>query len=185
MLYYLGTKSHSTAYANPHDSGVIEASRSSDNEGQAEDFVGRKKANSCTKNVANSWMMVDLGFGRALQVDHYCLRHGYKNKNHKLRNWNLEGSNNNIDWTVLREHNDDTSLAEEAYSESHWDVNSAASNSPYRFFRILKTGKTNSKSQYLCCCGIELYGMSINVCLCLRLRLSLQLYPWVYMSLCL
>ena len=109
-------------------------------------------------------MMVDLGFGRALQVDHYCLRHGNNYERYILRNWNLEGSNNNIDWTVLREHKDDRSLAEEAYSEGDWDVNSAASNSPYRFFRILQTGPNSSGNHHLICCGIELYGMSINVC---------------------
>ena len=165
MLYYLGTKSHSTAYANPHKSGDVKASRSSDRGGQAEDFVGREKVYCSTDNVANSWMMVDLGFGRALQVDHYCLRHGSEEGEFVLRNWNLEGSNNNIDWTVLREHNDDTSLAEEEYSESDWDVNSAASNSPYRFFRILQTGKTSSDEDILAlvCCGIELYGMFMNV----------------------
>ena len=160
MLYFLGTKSHSTAYANPHKSDDVKASRSYDG---AEDFVGREKVDCYTDNVANSWMTVDLGFGRALQVDHYCLRHGYENVKYVLRNWNLEGSNNNIDWTVLREHNDDTSLAEKAYSESHWDVNSAASNSPYRFFRILQTGPNSNRDHFLTCCGIELYGMSINV----------------------
>ena len=97
MLYYLGTKSHSTAYANPHKSGDVKASRSSSGYGQAEDFVGRKSVSCCTDDVVNSWMMVDLGFGRALQVDHYCLRHGYSDGSYVLRNWNLEGSNNNID----------------------------------------------------------------------------------------
>ena len=165
MLYYLGTKSHSTAYANPHKSGDVKASRSSDDDGKAEDFVGREKVNCCTDNVANSWMMVDLGFGRALQVDHYCLRHGNDEESGRLRNWNLEGSNNNIDWTVLREHNDDTSLAQEAYSEGDWDVNSAASNSPYRFFRILQTGYNSSHNLMLFCSGIELYGKFIKVSL--------------------
>ena len=164
MLYYLGTKSHSTTYANPHMSGDVKASRSSDGDGKAEDFVGRENVDCYTMSVANSWMMVDLGFGRALQVDHYCLRHGFDGGSYVLRNWNLEGSNDNIDWTVLREHNDDTSLAQEAYSESHWDVNSAASNSPYRFFRILQTGPNSSGDNNLMCCGIELYGMYINVC---------------------
>ena len=170
MLYYLGTKSHSTAYANPHKSGDVKASRSSDHKqgGKAEDFIGREKVDCYTKNVANSWMMVDLGFDRVLQVDHYCLRHGYKTGSYVLRNWNLEGSNNNIDWTVLREHNDDTSLAQEAYSESHWDVNSAASNTPCRFFRILQTGPNSNGNHYLMCIllmcsGIELYGMFMNV----------------------
>jgi len=76
VLYYLGTKSHSTAYANPHKSGDVKASRRSDGEGQVEDFVGREKVRCFTKEVANSWMMVDLGLGRAFQVDHFCLRNG-------------------------------------------------------------------------------------------------------------
>jgi hypothetical protein len=147
VLYYLGTKRHSTAYANPHKSGDVKASRSSvDGVIEAENLVGREKVTCYGDNVANSWLMVDLGFGRALQVDHYCLRHGFQREIGLLRNWNLEGSNNNIDWTVLREHNDDTSLANYGYSEGHWSVNSAASNTPYRFFRILQTGPQKYKT---------------------------------------
>ena len=95
-------------------------------------------------------------------MDHYCLRHGYTNSNsgekYVLRNWNLEGSNDDVNWSILRQHNNDTSMAETAHSEGHWDVNSAASNSPYRFFRIRSTGTNAGGDVRIMCSGIELYG---------------------------
>ena len=158
LLHYIGTEGRSSAYSNPHTRDHVVASRSSSSNGNAYDFVGRDKNVSYTNIEANSWMKVDLGSTRTLVVDHYCLRHGGSGGNSVLRNWNLEGSNDDVNWSILRQHNNDTSMAQTAYSEGHWDVNSAASNSPYRFFRIRMTGKNSSGNDYLMCSGIELYG---------------------------
>ena len=103
-------------------------------------------------------MMLDLGSTRTLQLNHYCLRHD-AHGSHALRHWDLEGSNDNASWIVLRSHKNDTSLAATAYSEAHWDVNSQTSRTSFRYFRIKQTGKEASGTyDNLCCCGIELYG---------------------------
>ena len=158
MLHFIGTEGRSSAYSNPHTRGHVLAYRSSNQAGNDYDFVGREKVVSYTNDVANGWMKVDLGSTRTLVVDHYCLRHGYSDEHCVLRSWNLEGSNDDVNWSILRQHNNDTSMATTAYSEGHWDVNSAASNSPYRFFRIHSTGKDSYGYDYLRCSGIELYG---------------------------
>ena len=158
LLHYIGTEGRSSAYSNPHTRGHVKASRSSNESGNVYDFVGRDKVTSYTSSQANSWMKVDLGSTRTLVVDRYCLRYGRNNVQYMLRSWNLEGSNDDVNWSILRQHNNDTSMAETAYSEGHWDVNSAASNSPYRFFRIVQTGKDARGYDNLMCSGMELYG---------------------------
>ena len=58
-----------------------------------------------TRNEPNSWMSVDLGEGRSLRPDHYCLRHGHDNRGgHVLRHWRLEGSHDGRAWVALRTH---------------------------------------------------------------------------------
>jgi hypothetical protein len=111
-----------------------------------------------TGNVPNSWMSVDLGAARRLAVDHYCLRHGYKhNGSQMLRNWRLEGSNDNAAWVVLKTHTDDQALAEAYYSTAAWPVTPPTAEG-FRHFRIFQFGKNSNKSDHLLCAGIELYG---------------------------
>jgi hypothetical protein len=69
----------------------------------------------------DSWMSVDLGPARRLVVDYYTLRSG-PTRQFKLRNWRLEGSNDNATWVVLKTHIDDVALVETAYSTAAWPV---------------------------------------------------------------
>ena len=118
--------------------------------------------NSFTTDKVGSWMSLDLGSTRCLQVQHYCLRYGYNHSNAVLRNWNLEGSTDNVNWVVLRQHTNDTTMETKAYSEGHWTVSNAASCEFYRYFRIINTGVTSNQYHYLACSGIELYG-TLNI----------------------
>jgi len=159
LFSYIGTGGNTEVYGNPHLKGYLVANRSSYSRyGNAADFVGREKKDSFTSSIALSWMSVDLGVSRSLQVNHYCLRHGYSNGNHVLRSWQLQACNDNVNWVVLREHSNDTSMGTSAYCEGHWEVNSPASNTSYRHFRILQTGKNINGDDNLMCCGMELYG---------------------------
>ena len=159
LFSYTGTGGNTEVYGNPHLKGYLVANRSSNNSGDAADFVGREKKCSYTDNIALSWMSVDLGVSRSLQVNHYCLRHGYSADNQcVLRSWQLQACNDGMNWVVLREHSNDTSMGTSAYCEGHWEVNSPASNTSYRHFRILQTGKNSSGTDHLMCCGMELYG---------------------------
>ena len=75
-----------------------------------------------TYNEPNQWMSVDLGEGRALVPDHYCLRSDGYSRHHKLRNWELQGSHDGNSWVTLRQHANDASLQEASMSVAAWPV---------------------------------------------------------------
>ena len=108
-----------------------------------------------TENQPGSWMQVDLGAGRSLVPNHYCLRHA-NHSFHALRHWVLEGSEDANSWTTLRTHSDDQALAATAMSVAAWPVEGATK--AFRYFRIRQTGKCSSGYDHLLCAGIELYG---------------------------
>ncbi len=99
-------------------------------------------------------MAVDLK--RQLIPSNYCLRSG-QHSGGKYRHWRLEGSNDGSSWTTLREHSNDTALADDAFSVAHWPLPDVAT--AYRHFRIYQTGKNSSGYDHLSCAGIELYGV--------------------------
>jgi hypothetical protein len=137
---------------------------------------------NCTKNEANSSVSVDLGKGRCLVANYYCLRHGNNNGSWRLQSWDFEGSNDGSSYTVLRAHRNDNSLADQAFSVAAWKVEGVKH--AYRYFRIRMTGKNSSYNNgydgtfffsasgaqvryvnadhHLCCAGIELYGMLLS-----------------------
>ena len=107
-----------------------------------------------TINEPNQWMSVDLGEGRSLHPDHYCLRHNHGGA-HVLRHWRLEGSHDGRAWVALRTHTDDASIVIASMATAAWPVEGATE--AFRHFRILQTGPANG-SNFLMCAGIELYG---------------------------
>jgi len=161
ILYLIGTRGGTAAYRNPHELGeVVSSSSSLSVMGAVERFVQHAHAapvTNCTLNYPESWLAVDLGEGRSLVVDHYCLRSDLNNR-HKLRNWELQGSLNGQTWQTLRAHQGDESLASQSMSTAAWPVNAGAQ--AFRHFRILQTGANSSGIHYLKCTGIELYGRS-------------------------
>ena len=107
-----------------------------------------------TSNVPESWLAVDLGEGRSLVVDHYCLRSD--NIGLKLRNWELQGSLDGQTWQTLRAHQGDASLSSQPMSTAAWPVGRCTQ--AFRHFRIQQEGADSSGGHYLMCTGIELYG---------------------------
>ena len=158
VLYHIATAGGTCAYSNPHDAGLVVASMSSivPGYGSASRFVqGRQHGDyNHTENTPQSWMAVDLK--RGLLPTHYCLRSDKHSGNHKLRQWRLEGSNDSSKWTTLREHVNDASLGDEAFSVASWPIE--AEGKAFRHFRILQTGPNSSNGNHVMCTGIELYG---------------------------
>merc|ERR1719272_456670 len=136
--------------------------------GAARHFVQHRAAPcwSNTENQPQSWMAVDLGEGRSLVVDHYCLRssqfgyHLFGQQEYKPRMWELQGSPDGQTWQTLRAHQNDTSLPLQAMSTAAWSVDAGAQT--FRHFRIYQTGANSSvgtpSAHHLMCAGIELYG---------------------------
>ena len=166
VLYYLATDGwFTTDYSNPHTSGMVVAtfsSKGSQPHAAAERFVQHQHDGNYnfTDDKPNSWMSVDLGEGRTLVPDHYCLRSGKHEGNHKLRNWELQGSEDGDQWHTLRRHDNDTSLADPAFSTADWSVE--ADGRSFRHFRVHQHARNSDNKDYLMCCGIELYGTLVE-----------------------
>lgn len=168
-LYFIATSSPTASptssqggrrpYVNPHDAGEVVSSASSESgEYDAKAFVQHVHADplsNYTNNQPSSWMAVDLGEDRSLVANYYCLRTD-EAQGFKLRSWELQGSNDGADWTVLRSHEDDTSLPTQPMSLFAWPVEAAGR--AFRHFRILQTGEDSERELHLTCAGIELYG---------------------------
>ena len=161
VLYHIATDGGKRAYSNPHEAGLVKVSSSSQRVGCYDHrrFVHTyaKAVYNFTGNEANAWMAVDLGEGRALRANHYCLRSDRHVHANKLRGWELQGSNDGQSWATLRQHADDASLGLESMSVAAWPVEQG--HDAYRHFRILQTHLNSSGvNNLLCCTGIELYG---------------------------
>ena len=94
---------------------------------------------------------VDLGPGRSVVIDFYCLRND-GTASHALRSWELQvygnwacrapcaefvwqGSDDGIDWKTLTQHLQDQSLAAAEFSVAAWPV---IAESGFRHFRVLQ-----------------------------------------------
>jgi len=160
VLYYLGTNGGTGEWRNPHEGGRVVANMSTCVSGTAKSLVERDcRKNTHTDNSVGQWVSVDLGEGCTLVPDYYCLRHGYQNTHNQLRSWQLQGSPDGSNWTVLREHSND-SWVQAGFSTGAWPLPAeAVQGRSFRHFRILQTGQNSSNHQHLMCSGIEMYGL--------------------------
>jgi len=160
ILHHIGTRGGTAAYRNPHELGEVVSSASSLWFGAVEHFVQHVHAapvSNFTSNVPESWLAVDLGEGRSLVVDHYCLRSDAHHGGPKLRNWELQGSLDGQTWQTLRAHKRDASLSSRSMGTAAWPVDAGAQ--AFRHFRIQQMNVNSSgKRHELTCAGIELYG---------------------------
>jgi hypothetical protein len=172
VLHFIGTNSGTDSYTNPHtmEQGGVVAAMSSDGYGgfHPERFVMHTHDGSVcnyTRDIANSWMSVDLGRGRRLAPTYYCLRHGDDSGEYRLRHWRFEGSNNGSTWTVLKDHTNDNLLPNHGFGVAGWSVpqhregTSAVGSLGFRSFRIISSGKNTNGDDEIWCAGIELYGV--------------------------
>jgi hypothetical protein len=79
--YYIGTNGNTEDFENPHISGKVAAAMSSkggdgSNPSRLVEHPHDGRTWNYTRNVANSSVSVDLGNGRSLVPNYYCLRHG-------------------------------------------------------------------------------------------------------------
>jgi hypothetical protein len=181
VLFFIGTNGNAEAYKNPHSSGEVNATmsmwegehaeqwRSSEGcaagSGPAQLVQHEHVGGICTLNISKdqevAWVAIDLGEGRSLVPNCYCVRHGYSSPHFLLRSWNFEGSHNGRGWKIMKAHKNDSLLRntkqpQQGFSVAAWEVKGVEK--AYRHFRIRMTGKHWSDGHVLCCGGIELYG---------------------------
>ncbi|CAN6463896.1 unnamed protein product [Victoria cruziana] len=104
-----------------------------------------------------AWWMVDLGQEHQLMCNFYTMRQDGSTA--YPRYWSLEGSLDGEKWTTLRSHENDQTICKPSQFAS-WPVNGPNALLPFRFFRIILTGRTtaNSSPWNFCICFLELYG---------------------------
>ena len=160
VLYYLGTSAGTQPWRNPHTSGVVAASKSSEEGGSADLFVCNRFASEAynhTNNTASSWMAVDLKDKRVRPTGYVLSgdKHTVSFWRRFLRHWRLEGSVDGVTWTTLRAHSNDTSISL-ASPSAYWPIDYATG--AFSRFRIRQTSKNSSGYDNLAASGFEIYG---------------------------
>lgn len=157
ILFFIGTEGRLRPeyWINPCLSKEVTVTASSIEKGNLAQLVSRNPGELWTKDVPSSWFCVDLGANRSVIPSHYELRHGRRFKSDCPRTWDLQGSTDGEDWTLLKRHTGDKTI--DGPFESHVfalpDVDEA-----YRFFRVIQTGHNSSNHNFLALSGLELYG---------------------------
>ena len=156
IIYNLSTDNGTKPFTNAAIAGkvVVQASSLMPDSAPISDFVDRKVVRLVTKPQPDSWMMIDF-INKAVIPTHYSLRHYSTWDVEALRNWNLEGSNDGFNWTVIHKHTNDAALNAKGATYT-WALHNVREQ--YRMFRLLQWGTNSNKHNYLACSGFEIYG---------------------------
>ena len=172
-LYYIGTLGKKYIYRNPHELNLVNAFASSLSKGEVSDFVGRNLVNLRTENEEFSFLGVDLGQNRRLVPTAYSLRNR-NSSTHVLLCWELEGSNDKINFEVLdtrifysenydinKKLEKERNLLIEPGCTSTWGISKKVREKfpdGFRYFLIKQIDKNSNGSYNLTNSGFELYG---------------------------
>lgn len=155
VIYHIATRGGLDGWQNPVTSNRIAVLGSSVERGALHDIVTVSPSDLWTKDIPSSWFTIDLGPTRSVVPTAYALRHGMSFKADSLRTWDLQGSTNGESWVLLRRHPNDPAL-NARYATHIWKI--PHTTLPFRFFRILQTGRNSNNRNFLVLCGFELYG---------------------------
>lgn len=104
-----------------------------------------------SQNYANSWVKLDF-HNKTIRLNGYTIRSGGQNCTH-LREWVLEGSNDDYKWDILDERNNRDLLGDREIR--HYPIHPRKD---YRYFRLRQTGVNHLNNHQLCLANIELFG---------------------------
>ena len=177
VFYYLGTMSIITNWRNPNVIGQIKVFCSSLGKGRLSDFVGRDQVNLRTMNEPQSYFGVDFGEERTIIPTAYSI----KNRNsssHVLLCWQLEGSNDRINFEALDTrlfiHSDpkihlqlekERNILKSPGCSSTWAVDTSVKNkypNGFRYLVLRQIGKNSSGAFNMGLSGFEVYGKCIG-----------------------
>ena len=105
-------------------------------------------------NDKNSWLKYDF-VKRKVSPTGYSIRTRGCYDTHHPRNWVIEGSNNDSDWTILDTIQNETSLTGLGVT-CYFDIKKR--NGSYRFLRITQTGTNSSGTHGLLLSALEFFG---------------------------
>ena len=178
VMYYLGTMGKTSPYKNPYEIGQVKVFASSIGKGSLGDFVGRNLVNLRTMNEESSYFGVDLGAERYLIPSSYSI----KNRNssgHVMLCWNLEGSNDKVNFEVLdtrifanssnpkfnQKFEKERNLLKQPGCTSTWGISTKIRErftSGFRYFILKQIDKNSSGGYNMTISGFELYGEGVG-----------------------
>ena len=172
-LYYIGTLGKKQIYCNPHELNLVTAFASNLSKGEISDFVGRNLVNLRTENEEFSFFGVDLGQNRKLIPTAYSIRNR-NSSTHVLLCWELEGSNDKINFEILDRRifrSDNYEMNKKLERErnllikpgctSTWGISKKIREKfpeGFRYFILKQIDKNSNGSYNLTNSGFELYG---------------------------
>lgn len=159
IIHYIGCqdKKFKTNYSNPASNGMISVSP-----------FGNTKVNGNINDLFSRWTSLDLWLSAtkqsafiidfknySLSITHYTIR-SFSQTCCYLRNWNLEGSNDNLTWNILSQHVEPTNVS---LPTPNATKTFQVSNKKefYRYIRIHQIAQ-NSSNWNFGLGGIEFYG---------------------------
>uniref|UniRef100_A0A6B2L3L1 BTB domain-containing protein n=1 Tax=Arcella intermedia TaxID=1963864 RepID=A0A6B2L3L1_9EUKA len=155
IIYYCGTNGGKETWKNPCKSGLITVKGVSLN-GELGCFVENKSTTGHigSNNQPNSFLCLQFQKIR-VRPNYYCIWPHNSDTSYYARNWNFEGSNDDVKWTVIREHKNDGSF-QSPKTPIAWPLEC---NNFFSYFRVISTGPNKSGSHYyLTFSALEIYG---------------------------
>lgn len=154
IIYWLATNGYQRPWQNPCELGIIRVYASSVERGEPHYLVNQDPQELWTCDVPASWLSIDLKTYKVLPHA-YILRHGGNYKADSLRNWDFQGSNDGVNWTMIKRYSEDESL-NGPFAVKTFIIEDVLI--PYRWFRIIQTGHNSSSRNFLVLSGFEILG---------------------------
>lgn len=111
-----------------------------------------------TNNVENSWIKYDFKNKKVRPTHYSIMSEPYDKGNSHLKNWVIEGSNNNDDWNVLDSKSGITDLDNKSVFKTFKINKELKCNEYYRYLRLRITGPSASGKNILSLAALEYFG---------------------------
>eukprot|EP00658_Telonema_sp_P-2_P025064 TRINITY_DN20090_c0_g1_i20.p1 TRINITY_DN20090_c0_g1~~TRINITY_DN20090_c0_g1_i20.p1 ORF type:complete len:341 (+),score=64.80 TRINITY_DN20090_c0_g1_i20:295-1317(+) len=167
ILYHLGSNGGSDPYTNPALLGRVKVSSGKMCYGDIHNVVGRAGVDLWTDDDPNeTWYVIDFTPDKSVRLDAYTLRRGGGAS--RSRDWVLEGTNPEQDWTLVFEHIDDRLLesSDDDYGTHTWKIEPDSPGAGLQFerLRLRMTKPAHDGDWYFAVSGVEIYGDLITSC---------------------
>ncbi len=155
LVHHLATLGGSEPYWNPTLRGLANTTSSPlmNDSVPAHAILGQETVRCVTRPQTGAFFAVEFP-GLRVCPSWVSLRHYSSWDTEALRNWQLQGSNDGIQWRTLSTHTNDPSLQARG-DEASWRVDGTEA---WSHFRILQTGPNSNGHRYLALSGFELHG---------------------------
>ncbi len=169
-LCYIATEKLKAPWNNPSRTNKIKLTSSSVNPGS--EYADLHNVACCTDKPGTfftsyevhgaSWIQIDLLDNPPILLKYYSLHSSITGGPYALRTWQLQGSNDAKNWTVLSDHNNDQSLQNDRVSPNSWPIPYGVA--PFRYFRLYANcpqencEHLSKEVALISVGGIELYG---------------------------